>query len=84
MAGLPIELTRHKICPMTPANDSADLLIQLTELKIEHSDLDTSIARLEENPPHDQLLLRRMKKRKLQLKDRIATVERMIGPDLLA
>jgi hypothetical protein len=65
-------------------DDPASLQTLLTELKIEHHDLDATIARLEENPPHDELLLRRMKKRKLQIKDRIAAVERMLGPDLIA
>jgi hypothetical protein len=65
-------------------DDTARLQALLTELKVEHHDLDASIARLEEDPPSDELLLRRMKKRKLQLKDRIAAVERMLGPDLTA
>lgn len=69
---------------MTLPEDPDALQAQLTELKIEHQDLDETILRLEENPPHDDLLLRRMKKRKLQLKDRIAAVERMLGPDLIA
>jgi hypothetical protein len=69
---------------MTLPDDPASLQALLTELKIEHHDLDTTVARLEENPPHDELLLRRMKKRKLQIKDRIAAVERMLGPDLIA
>lgn len=69
---------------MTLPDDPASLQMLLTDLRIEHHDLDATIARLEDNPPHDELLLRRMKKRKLQLKDRIAAVERMLGPDLIA
>lgn len=69
---------------MTLPDDTDVLQAQLTELKVEHHDLDESIGRLEENPPHDDLLLRRLKKRKLQLKDRIASVERLLGPDLIA
>jgi hypothetical protein len=69
---------------MTLPDDTATLQTLLTELKVEHHDLDESIARLAENPPPDDLLLRRLKKRKLHLKDRIASVERLIGPDLLA
>jgi hypothetical protein len=69
-----------------PANDEpANLIAQLQELRLEHRDLDDAIARLEvAPPPHDELLLRRMKKRKLQLKDRIAVVERLLEPDELA
>lgn len=69
---------------MTLPDTPADLQAQLTELKIEHADLDSAIARLEQFPPLDDLLLRRLKKRKLQLKDRIAAIEHMLGPDLLA
>jgi hypothetical protein len=68
------------------ANDEpTSLFAQLQELRQEHRDLDDAIARLEEAPaPADELLLRRMKKRKLQLKDRIAVVERLLEPDELA
>ena len=69
---------------MTLPDDPAALQALLTELKVEHHDLDDSIGRIEESPPHDELLLRRMKKRKLQLKDRISAIERMLGPDLIA
>lgn len=69
---------------MTLPDNPAALQVLLTELKVEHHDLDETIARLEEAPPRDELLLRRMKKRKLHLKDRIAAVERLLGPDLLA
>jgi hypothetical protein len=63
-----------------PANPAA----QLQELRIEHRDLDEAIDRLEGAPPYDELLLKRLKKRKLQLKDRIAVLERLIEPDELA
>jgi hypothetical protein len=68
------------------ANDEpANLIAQLQELRQEHRDLDEAINRLEATPPpHDDLLLRRMKKRKLQIKDRIAVIERLLEPDELA
>lgn len=71
---------------MQPANDEPETLrTQLQELRLEHRDLDEAIDRLEAAPPpHDDLLLRRMKKRKLQLKDRIAIIERLLEPDELA
>ena len=47
-------------------------------------ELDEAIARIEGAPPHDELLLRRLKKRKLHLKDRIALIERMLEPDIPA
>ena len=61
------------------------LRVQLQELKVEHRDLDEAIGRLDEAPPPiDELLLRRLKKRKLHLKDRIALIERLLEPDELA
>jgi hypothetical protein len=85
-ATLPSPAHTLKISGMTlpDPDDTVALQTLLTELKVEHHDLDASIARLEENPPPDELVLRRLKKRKLQLKDRIASIERQIGPDLLA
>lgn len=68
-----------------PANDEPETLrTQLQELRIEHRDLDAAIERMEASPPLDELMLRRMKKRKLQLKDRIAVIERLLEPDELA
>jgi hypothetical protein len=70
---------------MEPANDEpGNLRAQLQELRVEHRDLEEAIDRLESAPPHDELLLRRLKKRKLHLKDRIAQIERLLEPDILA
>jgi len=69
---------------MKESEDIAALRLKLHELQIEHRDLDEIIARLLQTPPHDDLMLRRLKKRKLQLKDRIALLERMIEPDIPA
>lgn len=57
---------------------------RLAELKQEHRDLDLAILRLEETPLQDQLALKRMKKRKLLLKDQIAGLEREMDPDIRA
>lgn len=70
---------------MDPAEEElVAIRIQLQELQSEHRDLDLVIAHLTENPPPDQLLVRRLKKRKLQLKDRITLLERMLVPDVPA
>lgn len=69
---------------MTPTETSEALLARLQELRVEHRDLDAVIARLTENPPGDELMLRRLKKRKLQIKDRIALIEGMLEPDIPA
>ena len=63
-------------------DDECMLVEKLESLKIEHRDLDDAIARMEQGPYVDQLQLRRMKKRKLQLKDFVALIESRLIPDL--
>lgn len=58
------------------------LRMRLAELRVEHRDLDDAIARLMEGPYVDQLQVRRLKKRKLMLKDFIARLESELIPDL--
>ena len=60
------------------------LQAKLADLRIEHRDLDDAIVRLEAEVVRDQLQVRRIKKRKLLLKDQIAWVERQLEPDSLA
>lgn len=69
---------------MQPTDNPEELRSRLLELTVEHRDLDAAIARLVAVPPQDELLLARLKKRKLHLKDRIALIERMLDPDILA
>ncbi|MCK6412955.1 MAG: DUF465 domain-containing protein [Azonexus sp.] len=57
---------------------------QLLELRLEHRDLDQVIECLLAHIPCDELLIRRIKKRKLALKDRIRQLEEMLVPDILA
>jgi hypothetical protein len=57
---------------------------RVVELKMEHRDLDAAIERLEADQAHDELQIRRLKRRKLLLKDQIARLERDIDPDVLA
>lgn len=57
---------------------------RLLALRMEHRDLDEVIQRLSESQATDELLLRRLKKRKLQLKDFIAKIESKLIPDLEA
>ena len=57
---------------------------RLRELSVEHRDLDNAIGRLIQDPLHDELLLKRMKKRKLLLKDQIALLSRQLDPDIPA
>ena len=60
------------------------LRTQLEELRLEHRALDSAIDRLVHDPQMDQLELRRLKKRKLQIKDVIARLESRLIPDLHA
>jgi hypothetical protein len=53
---------------------------QLIEFRMEHADLDATIDRLAEAVPVDELMLRRLKKRRLALRDRIARLERELDP----
>ena len=57
---------------------------RIQALEIEHHDLDDVIARLVEVPIQDQLQLRRLKKRKLLLKDLIARLRDRLIPDIIA
>ncbi len=63
--------------------DRDSLLRKLHELRSEHRDLDTVIARLSDQPI-DQLQLQRLKKRKLLLKDEVGYLESRLIPDSIA
>jgi len=69
-----------------PLNEQeiSDIRSLLHELQVEHRDLDLVIVHLIENPPPDDLLIRRLKKRKLALKDRILLLEEQLVPDIPA
>ena len=55
---------------------------RIAALKVEHRDLDDVIHRMTDDPWQDQLQLKRLKKRKLLLKDMISKLESMLIPDL--
>lgn len=65
-------------------DDATSLQTRLDQLRVEHRDLDEAIAQLTSSQRDDELLIRRLKKRKLALKDRISVIERMLEPDELA
>jgi len=57
---------------------------KISALQLEHRDLDDVINHLQISAHSDQLQLRRLKKRKLQLKDSLAKLESKLIPDLNA
>ena len=57
---------------------------RIVELKQEHGDLDLAIDALVSVPVHDELQLKRLKKRKLLLKDQISFLEGQLSPDVPA
>lgn len=65
---------------MTP-DEETGLRARLEEYRLEHRALDAAIERLGLDPGMDQLQLRRLKKRKLALKDIVAKLESRLIPD---
>lgn len=57
---------------------------RIIELKQEHRDLDLAIGALVAAPVHDELQLKRLKKRKLLLKDQVSFLEAQLTPDIPA
>ncbi|HJV85762.1 MAG TPA: DUF465 domain-containing protein [Noviherbaspirillum sp.] len=57
---------------------------RIVELEVEHRDLDAVIELLSRDVLHDELQLRRLKKRKLQLKDHITLLKMQLIPDIPA
>ncbi len=69
---------------MLTSEDIEAIQRRIVELQIEHRDLDVVIAQVNETPNRDELQLRRLKKRKLQLKDTITLLEMRLIPDIPA
>jgi hypothetical protein len=65
-------------------NLRSEYTLRLRDLMVEHRDLDLAIHRLQEQTLRDELALKRMKKRKLLLKDQMAWLQRQLDPDILA
>ena len=64
--------------------EEAELRAQLARLQQEHRDLDAAIAALAGSPGSDIIQVQRLKKRKLQLRDRITFIEDQLTPDIIA
>ena len=67
---------------MAQPPDTAKISAQLVELRLEHRDLDAAIAKLTTDLAADELSIKRLKKRKLRIKDMVAYLENQLIPDL--
>lgn len=67
-----------------PTTPSENIRHRIIELEVEHRDLDAVIETLTNDVRHEELQLRRLKKRKLQLKDHITLLKMQLVPDILA
>lgn len=65
-------------------SDERELRERLAEMRAEHRELDSRIVALEETTPFDQISIRRLKKKKLELRDAIAGLEDRLFPDIIA
>ena len=64
--------------------DERELREQLSRLRAEHRELDAEIVAEEESAHSDQLQIKRLKKRKLAIKDQITEIEDQLLPDIIA
>jgi hypothetical protein len=64
--------------------EERELRTQLARLQQEHRDFDAAIAALQESLGADVIQVQRLKKRKLQLRDRITFIEDQLTPDIIA
>jgi len=69
--------------PLTKEQEAA-LGLELAAKRQEHADLDAAIDMLTESHVADRMLIQRLKKRKLMLKDRIVQLENILLPDIIA
>ena len=73
----------RQLLPLTKEQEAA-LGLELATKRQEHADLDAAIHTLTASGLADQMLIQRLKKRKLGLKDRIVQLENLLIPDIIA
>jgi hypothetical protein len=66
------------------SDEEKALLARLALLRREHADLDASIYAIEQQPMPDQLLVMRLKRKKLAVRDQIVLIEDQLTPDIIA
>ena len=64
--------------------DNSDILIKIQQLRVQHRDLDDAIDALLNSGTSNMLQIKRLKKQKLLLKDKIAKLEDEMLPDIIA
>lgn len=69
---------------MTQRPDDREVREMLAVLRAQHRELDEQIVQLEADQANDQVTIKRLKKQKLLLKDRITSLEDQITPDIIA
>ena len=65
-------------------SDVRTLELRVLELEAEHRELDHLIEQLQQQGVRDELQIRRLKKRKLQLKDQVTLLQMQLSPDVPA
>ncbi len=70
--------------PTMNAEEEHQLREQLARLQQEHRDLDAAISALQDAPGSEEIQIQRLKKRKLQLRDKITFIEDQLTPDIIA
>ncbi len=76
-----LKAARVKLHSMIDSDDPAVIARQLAELRLEHRDLDAAIDLMVQAGNSDELTIKRLKKRRLWLKDCIARLESALIPD---
>ncbi|CAN7497412.1 DUF465 domain-containing protein [Phenylobacterium sp. LjRoot219] len=64
--------------------DEDALREQLAELRQDHADLDAAVQAISLSPLPDMLLIGRLKRKKLSMKDEIGRIEALLTPDIIA
>jgi hypothetical protein len=64
--------------------EEAELRARLAELRQEHADLDAAVNAIALSPLPDMLLVGRLKRKKLAMKDEISRIEAQLTPDIIA
>ena len=65
-------------------DDEQTLTARLNELKQDHADLDAAVQAISRLPMPDMLLIARLKRKKLALKDEMSRIEDLLNPDIIA